>query len=161
MKAPVIWAREPLPDGPAIFLAGPTPGKGGPRSWRWDAFEAIDRLIWAPGAAPFAILTPESRGARADRYEDQFRWETEARRRATVIMFWIPRDLKTMPGFTTNVEFGLDVPTGKVVLGCPRDCPNPERNRYLIHVARRFEAPVCDTLDETARAAVALLVARS
>ncbi|MFD0630529.1 hypothetical protein ACFQ9X_01545 [Catenulispora yoronensis] len=37
-----------------------------------------------------------------------------------------------MPGFTTNVEFGLDVAEGRVVLGCPPDCPNPERNRYLI-----------------------------
>ncbi|MFJ8855455.1 hypothetical protein [Streptomyces sp. NPDC102437] len=32
----------------------------------------------------------------------------------------------------TNVEFGLDAPTGRAVLGCPPDCPNPERNRYLI-----------------------------
>ncbi|GHB85535.1 hypothetical protein GCM10010347_65620 [Streptomyces cirratus] len=26
---------------------------------------------------------------------------------------------RTMPGMTTNVEFGLDVATGRAVLGCP------------------------------------------
>jgi hypothetical protein len=31
---------------------------------------------------------------------------------AAAILFWIPRGLRTLPGFTTNVEFGLDVTTG-------------------------------------------------
>ncbi|MCI2422871.1 nucleoside 2-deoxyribosyltransferase domain-containing protein [Saccharopolyspora sp. K220] len=84
-------------------------------------------------------------------------WETDARSAATAILFWIPRDLKSLPGFTTNVEFGLDVTTGKAVLGCPPDCPNPERNRYLVYVARRHAVPVCETLTDTVAAALALL----
>jgi hypothetical protein len=41
------------------------------------------------------------------------------------------------------------------VLGCPPDCPNPERNRYLIHLARHYGAPVLETLDETVCTALA------
>lgn len=105
---------------------------------------------------------PESRGGRrATHYDDQVEWETAARATADAILFWIPRDLTTMPGFTTNVEFGLDIPTGRVVLGCPPDCAAPERNRYLIWVAHRHGAPVRDTLSDTVAAALALTSSRT
>ncbi|MFE1453470.1 hypothetical protein [Streptomyces olivaceoviridis] len=39
------------------------------------------------------------------------------------------------------------------------DCPNPERNRYLIYVARRHGVPVCTTLADTTAAALALATA--
>lgn len=74
-----------------------------------------------------------------------------------MILFWIPRDLKTLPAMTTNVEFGLDVAIGRAVLGCPPDCPSPERNRYLIYVARRHGVPVRTTLTDTVTAAFALI----
>lgn len=149
----VVWAREPIPAGPSVFLAGPTPTRGEVPSWRPAAVEAIE-ATWTGGA--LTVLTPESRGGvRAESYNDQFEWETEARYHATVVLFWIPRDLRTMPGFTTNVEFGHDVANTQVVLGCPPDCANPERNRYLIALARRYGAPVCETLDDTVRTALA------
>lgn len=152
----LVMAREPLPDGPAVFLAGPTPDKKAPvPSWRPEATRLLAEQ-WT-GEQPLTVLSPESRnGRRADRYEDQVDWETAARASATAILFWIPRDLRTLPGFTTNVEFGLDVGSGRAVLGCPPDCPNPERNRYLIYVARRHGAPVCTTLPDTIAAALAL-----
>ncbi|MER7623800.1 nucleoside 2-deoxyribosyltransferase domain-containing protein [Streptomyces sp. NPDC126503] len=80
-------------------------------------------------------MSPESRDSVwADRYEAQVDWETDARATATAILFWIPRDLRTLPGMTSNVKFGLDAGTGRTVLGCPPDCPGPERNRYLTYV---------------------------
>ncbi|WP_267487557.1 nucleoside 2-deoxyribosyltransferase domain-containing protein [Streptomyces sp. DH12] len=150
-------AREPIPAGPSVFLAGPTPDKAAPvPSWRPAAADAL-AAQWT-GPQPLTVLSPESRdGRRADRYEDQVDWETTARAGASVILFWIPRDLRTMPGMTTNVEFGLDVGTGRAVLGCPTDCPNPERNRYLIYVARRHGVPVRDTLHDTAAAALRIV----
>ena len=152
----VVWAREPLPEGPSVFLAGPTPVADTVPSWRPAAIEAI-RGRWC-GPGPLTVLTPESRGGvRAARYEDQFAWENAAREAAGVILFWIPRDLALLPGFTTNVEFGHDVRTGKVVLGAPPDCPAPERNRYLIHLAHRYRVPVRETLPDTAAAALAML----
>lgn len=153
----LVYAREALPTaGPAVFLAGPTPRAGGEvPSWRPAAAEALAEQ-WT-GAAPLTVLTPESRGGkRARHYDDQVGWETDARAVADAILFWIPRDLNVLPGWTTNVEFGLDIGTGKVALGCPPDCPNPERNRYLIYVARRHGAPVCESLTDTVAAALAL-----
>lgn len=150
----IVWAREPIPAGPSVFLAGPTPRAGdGVESWRPTAVDLIERHA----AGPVTVLTPESRGGkRAAHYDDQFEWETTARAAASVVLFWIPRDLATMPGFTTNVEFGHDVAVHRqVVLGCPPDCPNPERNRYLIALARRYGAPVCESLDDTVRTALA------
>jgi len=152
----VVFAREPIPaGGPSVFLAGPTPRSGEVPSWRPDALDALSAQ-WT-GPVPLTVLTPESRGGvRATQYDDQADWETEARAAAGAILFWIPRELRTLPGFTTNVEFGLDVGTGRAVLGCPPDCPNPERNRYLIYVARRHGVPVCETLADTVTAALAL-----
>ncbi|MGW5505796.1 MULTISPECIES: nucleoside 2-deoxyribosyltransferase domain-containing protein [Streptomyces] len=113
-----------------------------------------------PGGPALTVLTPESRGGvRAERYEDQVDWETDVRAGATAILFWIPRDMRTMPGMTTNVEFGLDVRTGRAVLGLPANCPNPERNRYLAYVARRHGAPMCETLDGTVTRALTLVAA--
>ena len=103
-------------------------------------------------------MSPESRGGvRSASYRRQFLWETAARARATAILFWIPRDVVELPGFTTNVEFGLDAPTGRAVLGCPVDCPNPERNRYLQEVAWLYGVPRHDTLPWTVSAALELV----
>ncbi|MGW3561001.1 nucleoside 2-deoxyribosyltransferase domain-containing protein [Streptomyces sp. NPDC000963] len=129
----LVMAREPLPaGGPSVFLAGPTLDKRTPvPSWRPEAF----RLLTGQRTGPklLTALSPESRhGERAERYEHQVDWETRAREGASAILFWIPRDVKVLPGFTTNVEFGLDAPSGRAVLGAPDDCRSPERNRYLI-----------------------------
>ncbi|MEU9405801.1 nucleoside 2-deoxyribosyltransferase domain-containing protein [Streptomyces sp. NPDC048281] len=153
----LVMAREIIPTGPSVFLAGPTPDKSAPvPSWRPDAL-ALITAQW-PGPEPLTVLTPESRdGIRAERYEHQVDWETDARAAAGAILFWIPRDMRTMPGMTTNVEFGLDVSTGRAVLGVPADCPNPERNRYLAYVARRHGVPVRETLTDTVAEALALV----
>lgn len=159
MTVNVVWAREPIPAGPSVFLAGPTPRAETVPSWRPGAIAAID-AAWT-GAELLAVLTPESRGGkRAAEYHDQVEWEAAGLDSASAILFWIPRDIAALPGFTTNVEFGLHVRSGKVVLGCPADCPNPERNRYLIWIAKRHGAPVCDTLAATVERALALVHAK-
>jgi len=140
-----------------VFLAGPTPRQGSDvESWRPAALDEL-AAQWT-GDQALTVLTPESRdGRRATHYDDQVDWETGARAAAGAVMFWIPRDLATLPGFTTNVEFGLDAPTGRAVLGAPPDCPNPERNRYLVYVAGRYGVPVRETLPDTVTAALNLV----
>lgn len=158
----IVWAREELPtSGPSVFLAGPTPSLGGDvESWRPAALDQL-ATQWA-GEEPLTVFTPESRGGkRATHYDDQVGWETDARAASSAVLFWIPRDLKVLPGFTTNVEFGLDVGTGRAVLGCPPDCPNPERNRYLVYVARRHGVPVRETLPDTIAAALAIVASQA
>lgn len=151
----IVWAREDIPAGPLLFLAGPTPRADNVPSWRPDVLAEVQ----AQWAGPLTILTPESRGGkRAKEYHDQVEWEAAGLESATAILFWIPRDLATLPGFTTNVEFGLHVRSGRVVLGAPPDCPNPERNRYLIWTARRYGAPVCETIPDAVAAALNMVV---
>lgn len=158
MTVNVVWAREPIPAGPSVFLAGPTPRADSVPSWRPDAIAALD-AAWA-GATTLTALTPESRGGkRAAEYHDQVEWEAAALDAASAILFWIPRDIATLPGFTTNVEFGLYVRSGRVVLGCPADCPNPERNRYLIWTAKRYGAPVFESLTASVSGALELAAA--
>ncbi|MEY9926466.1 hypothetical protein ABH926_001088 [Catenulispora sp. GP43] len=152
----VVWAREPIPTGPSVFLAGPTPRSEAVASWRPQAIHALDRAWKKPDT--LHVLVPENPGGlRETEYEDQIEWEWEGLDRASAILFWIPRDLRTLPGFTTNVEFGLVARSGRAVLGCPPDCPNPERNRYLVRLARRFGTPVTQTLPETVAAAMKIV----
>jgi hypothetical protein len=154
----LVWARELIPPGPSVFLAGPTPRSGAVASWRPRAIEALD-AAWKPTVPrTLHILAPENpAGPRATEYDDQIEWEWAGLDQATAILFWIPRDLRTLPGFTTNVEFGLFARSGRAVLGCPPDCPNPERNRYLIRLARRFGVPVSETLEDTVAAALEIV----
>ncbi|TLX16653.1 hypothetical protein [Rhizobium sp. MHM7A] len=56
-----------------------------------------------------------------------------------------------MPAFTTNVEFGDWVKSGKVILGAPADGP---KMSYLRILAKKYNVPCFDTLDETLQAAV-------
>ena len=155
MSVNLVMARETYdPAAPSVFLAGPTPDKSRPvPSWRPEALGLLDEL-WT-GSETLTVLSPESRnGVRANRYEHQVDWETQARADASAILFWIPRDVASMPGFTTNVEFGLDAPTGRAILGAPPECANPERNRYLVYVAGRHGVPVRETLRDTVIAAL-------
>jgi hypothetical protein len=152
----LVYARDPLPEGASVFLAGPTPRSDDVPSWRPGAVRELAAQWRGPGQLAVLIPEPPS-GQHWPYFDDQAEWETIAREAATAILFWIPRDLRTLPGFTTNVEFGLDVTTGRAVLGCPPDCPNPERNRYLIWLARRHGVPVTDTLPATVACALALI----
>lgn len=155
----LVMAREEIPDGPSVFLAGPTPERGSDvPSWRPLAVNEL-AAQWT-ALTPLTVLSPESRhGIRADTYTQAVDWETAARAGAGAIMFWIPRDMVTMPAMTTNVEFGLDASSGRAVLGVPPRCANPERNRYLIYVAGRFGVPVCETLAGTVTATLDLVQA--
>jgi hypothetical protein len=152
----LVYANDPLPEVPSVFLAGPTPRSDDVPSWRPDAVGQLAAQWSGPGQLAVLIPEPPS-GENWPYFDAQAEWETVARQAATAILFWIPRDLRTLPGFTTNVEFGLDVTTGRAVLGCPPDCPNPERNRYLIWLAHRHGVPVTETLSATVASALALV----
>lgn len=153
----IVGRLEQIPtDGPSIFLAGPTPRSPLVPSWRPEAIALIEEM-WA-GPRRLTVITPEpiDDDVYREDYDDQIDWEFAARTAATAIAYWVPRDLVAMPGFTTNVEFGYDVAKrpDRVVLGCPPSCPNPERNRYLIHLAYDSNVPVSEFLANTIRMAL-------
>ena len=108
----------------SIFLAGPTPRDENTISWRIDVCDRLEKLgfdgvVYNP---EYSSWKPKSSDI------DQAEWEREALTEATVILFWIPRDLKDMPAFTTNVEFGYWLHTGKIIYGRP---DNSVKNKYL------------------------------
>ena len=113
---------------PSVFLAGPTPRSSEVKSWRPEAIEEF-RSAGYDGK----IIIPEPRdGSTWPDYDDNFEWEIEGLTRSHIIMFWIPRCMKTMPALTTNVEFGYCIGLGRtIVLGSPPECPDYRKNRYL------------------------------
>ena len=125
-----------------IFLAGPTPRSDDVPSWRPEAVEFLKAKGFTGN-----VFIPEDKGAeRYADYDGQINWEWNGLDAATVQVYWVPRDLKTMPAFTTNVEFGLYAASGKCVLGYPEGAP---KMRYLHALAEKFNMPVAHTLEET------------
>lgn len=108
----------------SIFLAGPTPRDKDTISWRVDAVKILEKLgfdgiVYVPEYSTWKPKTD---------YVDQAMWERKGLSNATIIAFWIPRHLPDMPAFTTNVEFGYWLHSGKVVYGRPNDA---EKIKYL------------------------------
>ncbi len=87
-------------------------------------------------------------------YNNQVAWETEGLEKATAILTWVPRNLETMPAFTTNVEFGIWLNSGKMVFGAPPEAP---KNTYLRWHAERAGLSSSTTLPDTVDAALELL----
>lgn len=81
-------------------------------------------------------------------------WEREALTEATVIIFWIPRRLPDMTAFTTNVEFGYWLHSGKVIYGRPYDAT---KIKYLdwLYKEDYNKSPIND-LDELLKEAIML-----
>ncbi|MEZ4453269.1 MAG: nucleoside 2-deoxyribosyltransferase domain-containing protein [Nannocystaceae bacterium] len=148
----VVYARQPFPRAftRALFLAGPTPRSPEVPSWRPDALAALA----ARGYDGVVFVPEDSDGSRRFDYVDQVEWEEEGLRLADAIVFWIPRDLATLPGFTTNVEWGVWYDSGRAVLGAPSRAPKMD---YLRHYAAKVQAPIADSLEATLDAALALI----
>ena len=109
--------QEVLKGHKSIFLAGPTPRGENVDSWRTSACKYLE-----DNGFDGVVYVPEySTGKPKADYIDQANWEREALSNASVIIFWIPRSLPDMPGFTTNVEFGYWLHTGKVLYGRPNE----------------------------------------
>lgn len=136
----VIYAREPIE--PSIFLAGPTPRSKDVPSWRPRALELLEEYGFNG-----TVYVPEDRdGTVQFEYYNQIAWEWQGLEASTVILFWIPREIETMPAMTTNVEFGLYVASRRIVLGFP---PEAQKMKYLEALAWRHNVEVYNTLEAT------------
>lgn len=141
----VVHALQPL--STSIFLAGPTPRSNDVLSWRPEALTKL-RSLGFKGK----VFVPESpTWEQHDSYDEQVAWELEALKQASIIVFWIPREIETMPAFTTNVEFGFWAQSGKVMLGAPTNAP---KMKYLRELAKRYSIPTYNDLDSILAAAV-------
>lgn len=140
----VVHALEQPPASfeKSIFLAGPSPRNPQTPSWRPDAIRVLEESGYDG-----VIFVPEHRSNKwhGDKLS-QMRWEDEYMRVADCILFWIPRNMETMPALTTNVEFGRWEASGKIVLGAPKAAV---KNEYLLHHAYMNGIPVGETLERT------------
>lgn len=139
----VLYACQEMPSEcrKSIFLAGPTPRHNNVVSWREEALELLEKHNYDG-----VVYVPEPQdGVWKNEYDDQITWERTARLYADAILYWVPRDLDTMPAYTTNVEFGDDYKTGKVFYGRPNGAP---KTRYLDQIFKS-SAPRDNMIHET------------
>jgi len=130
---------------PSIFLAGPTL-RNNPKDftpWREEAAH-----LFSEKGFKGDLFIPEP--FHGD-YEIQILWEEKHLDLCSCILFWIPRDMKTLPGLTTNVEFGDWMKTPKVVLGFPKEA---QHMSYLEHKAKKYDIPLSDSLENTVTLAI-------
>ena len=123
----IIYAKEygrRILTKPTLFLAGPTPRSDDVPSWRPEFISILEETGFDGN-----VCVPEDRdGKFKGSYTDQVEWEHAFLGAADAIVFWVPRNLETMPAFTTNVEFGYYIKSGRVIYGRPLAAP---KNKYL------------------------------
>ena len=111
----------------SIFLAGPTLRNNSfDNSWRKDACEILKNL----GFDGIVYIPEFQKEDNPMDFMNQVEWERDGLSNANIILFYVPRKFPELPGFTTNVEFGMYLAKRphNVLLCCP---PNSEKNRYL------------------------------
>lgn len=149
MKLKYVGDDSANPEEKSIFLAGPSPRTKDDPHWRPEAIEILRKNGFS--GQVFSPLT-EDGGWLGDDIK-QTNWELKHLDMATVVLFWVPRDREKLPGFTTNVEYGMFVKSGKAILGYPK---NSDKMQYLDFLARRYNVQVFHDLEETLRESISL-----
>ena len=129
----IVFADQIIPTEitKSIFLAGPSPRVKEIKDWRHDALSLFEKNGFT---GTIFIPVPKDRFYGCDdsfdwTYDNQVEWECKARNVSDIILFWIPRNINNgMPGFTTNIEFGEDLHSGKIIYGIP---DSAEKCSYL------------------------------
>ncbi len=133
-----------ISDEKSIFLAGPTPRDEETASWRPEAIKYLEAKNFDG-----IVYIPEDENIRRKDYIDRAEWEREALANATIIIFWVPRELAKMPAFTTNVEFGywLAKKPTSIIYGRPDDA---RKIRYLDWLYKKeSDKKIFNTLEAT------------
>lgn len=118
----VVYAHQEAPEvvERSIFLVGPTPRAAtGGESWRPRMLDILrsrgyDGIVYVP--------EPED-GSWSRDYIAQLDWEQRHLHGCDLILAWVPRDLERLPGFTTNIEFGQFLSSGRLLYGRPEGSP--------------------------------------
>lgn len=130
----------------SIFLAGPTlRDKTFEESWRKEAVNILKNL----GFDGIVYIPEYSKGNNPIDFCNQAEWERIGLMNADIIIFYIPRHLPELPGFTTNVEFGMYLTRRpeNVFLCSP---VSSQKMRYLewLYMKEKPYSKIFRTLDE-------------
>ena len=163
----IVYSLEEPPESfsKSIFLAGPTPRSPEVSSWRPQALELLERKKYDG-----VVYVPENRpGSKETVIPDNGypEWEHSMMDKSDLVLFWAERDMTLspefvaklrstkpeeipslkaelkMPAFTTNIEYGLMVHSGKSLFGPILG----DKNVYLGFVADKFHIPQFYTLE--------------
>lgn len=140
----IVYTTEEPPSSftKSLFLAGPSPRSSKVKSWREDALRILTEMNYDG-----VVFVPESRtGEITWSYKEQVTWEWATLEMADSVLFWVPRNARTLPGYTTNIEFGLWAKSGKAVFGAP---PRAFKVKYLRHMCEKLNIPQFRTLEDT------------
>lgn len=148
-KMQVVYAPEKPPErfAKSLFLAGPSPRSPEDPNWRPEALKLLEEM----GYDGVVFVPLPRNGVWSHGYDDQVDWELRHLHMSDAIVFWVPRDVKRLPAFTTNVEYGMFFDSGKAVLGYPVEA---QGMRYLARLGQSEHVPNAFTLDATLRAAI-------
>ena len=115
----VIYTNEEITSyDNSIFLAGPTPRDKNISSWRDDALKYLEELNFSG-----TVIVPEYRKQSYISEEgnvNDMSWDHHALENVSKILMWIPRD-SNMPAFTSNIEFGYFIKSGRLYYGRPKN----------------------------------------
>lgn len=138
----------------SIFLAGPCPRKDYSNDWRNEAFRILEELGFDGN-----VITPTN-----DRFQElrdnygndalvqQTKWEYEAMKKASAIVFWVDRHIERgFPAFTTNIEFGDWYDKPGTYFGFP---DGADKNEYLKVRLDMVGKPYYTELKDVLKAAV-------
>lgn len=148
----VVYVGEdaPLRIRKSIFLAGPTPRSESVKSWRPEALEILEGMGYDG-----VVFTPEFRDEKQGiGYAERTEWEERCLSMSDCILFWIPRNMETMPALTTNSEWGMWCDSGKVVFGAPKEADSISYQKYY---AEKFFVPASSTLEDTIKSAIDMI----
>jgi len=145
----IVYATQQPPAAftKSMFLAGPSPRRKDHLNWRIEALTLLEAMGY--DGTVFVPLPEHDQWSHG--YSEQVGWEAACLGMADVVVFWVPRDMETLPAFTTNMEFGMYLKSGKAILGFPEEAP---KMRYLEHHADKECVPVATTLEGTLRLAL-------
>ena len=140
-----VFATDMIPpSGDKVFLAGPTPRDLDVKSWR----PLMVKKLREAGYKGHILMPEKENPEDGYDYDLQVDWEEKALNASDLILFWVPRKLDNMPGFTTNIEFGQWMNSGKIALGHPK---NAEKMRYMIHKSEKYNIPYFNKMEDMAK----------
>jgi hypothetical protein len=132
----------------SIFLAGPTSRDlTKTPSWRPDALTLLREHHFSG-----IVFVPEpDTGEQWPSPAQQVHWEHRWLEFASCIMFWIPRVMETMPALTTNIEYGMYMKSGKIVVGVPQQAEHVD---YIRETTAMYDIPLVGSLSYTVELAI-------
>lgn len=131
----------------SIMLVGPTPREARVPSWRPEALRILEKL----GYDGIVFVPEGEHNTWVNDYEVQVETEERMLHTADCIVCWVPRELVSMPAFTTNDEYGTWKYSGKVVFGAPEGAA---KIRYQQYYANKLSIPSHTTLEATLASAL-------